>query len=74
MKNKIIRVFTLSSFEGDRHVTDEKKCTRMVSPSFSESLVPLHNMIKDLYVENNIHLGSKVEVTMKAVKRGGVKV
>jgi hypothetical protein len=61
----IRKTFTLSSYEGGRHVIDELQVTAgmPVRPSFAESLSPVHSMIEELYTKG-AKLGSKVEVTM----------
>lgn len=59
-KNKSVKqVFTLSKYNGMHHFDKKEKG----SPSFVESLAPLHFMISQLY-EEGVELGTKIEVTM----------
>ena len=64
---QVKRVFTLSKYFNGMHNSGLGGFDPAVygTPSFEESLHPLHCMIEEIY-NSGIPLGSKVEVVMKA--------
>lgn len=66
-KSKTVRVsqkLTLSKYDGGQH---HFKDNRYGTPSFAQSLSPIHFMIRDLYLKG-AKLGSTVTVTMTVSK------
>ena len=61
---KVRRVLTLSLYNAGRHHFDSEG---RGSPSFAESLVPIHEMLEEMYAQG-VKLGTKIKVTMKVDK------
>lgn len=61
---KVNRTLTLSKYyDGMHHFNPKEKG----SPSFMESINPIHHIIEELF-ENGVPFGSSIEITMKVKK------